>query len=677
VSVPSRPDTKVECAAATRDSRNGRIAIVTPDIVGPVKNGGIGTACFHYARTLASAAYEVEILFSGDVEEEARAHWRAWYAERGIVFFTLDDVLRPSLPTYGLRWFTERAHRIMGFLRERNYDYLIFQDWHANAFWSVRPRQLGAAFENTPIGVISHSPNEWQNAGMQSFGANPVEEAALEWTEKQAIADADVLISPSYHMIEWLQGHGYALPARVAICPYTFEDTIVRGRPASVDRDHVIFFGRLETRKGFHLLGEALKGLKSRGERLPRRVSCIGKPAEVQGRPAIDYLRDLRAELVDVDFFVETTLDYMQALDYIRQCNGIVVIPSILDNYPFTVIESITNGFCFIASDAGGIPEMIDPAVRFRATVDGLQRKLEELPRLDFTRIRHRYEPASARETWLAHVAEVVAEARRPRSVQVFREELPPVSVCVPFYRHDKYLGRMISSFLGMDLPQLQLVIVDDGTPANERRTFEELRGELEPLGHIFWSQPSEGPGAARNRAASLARHDLLLFFDADNVAYPDLVERLYTAMVRSGADSIGAPYVGVPPMLRRPIPEDVEMYYISPGGPAFLALFDNVVGDACALIRRTAFETLGGFAAHRNCWEDWEFFLRLIGAGFRHYIYPDPLFYYTWDRQGRNLQAQNYANRQSLFSCLNALPPAVVGEIARVFATEYVAAHS
>jgi len=659
--------------ASGRDARKGRIAIVSPDIVGPVKNGGIGTACFHYARTLARAAYEVDILFSAEVEEEARAYWRAWYAGYGIVFFTLDDVPRSSLPTYGLRWFTERAHRIMDFLRARSYDYLIFQDWHANGFWSVRARQLGAAFVNTPIGVICHSPNEWQKAGMQSFGANPVEEAALEWAERQAISDADVLISPSYHMIEWLRTHGYALPTRVAICPYTFEDAPACGQPEPVDRDHVIFFGRLETRKGLHLLGEALRGLKSMGARLPRRVSCIGKSAEVQGRPSIDYLRDLQVELGEIEFFIETDFDYIQAISYIQRCNGVVIIPSILDNYPFTVIESIINNFRFIASDAGGIPEMIDPAVRFPATVEGLERKLEELPRLDFARVRHRYEPDSAREAWLAHVAEVLAEVRQAPSIQVLREEVPAVWVCVPFYRHDMYIGRMVSSFLRMELPQLQLVVVDDGTPTAERANFETLRRELEPLGHIFASQPNAGPGAARNRAASLAWHNLLLFFDADNVAHPDLIGRLSIAMARSGADSIGVPYIGIPPMLRLPIPEDAVMRYIGSGGPVSLALFDNVVGDACALIHRTAFEALGGFAAHRDCWEDWEFFLRAVGSGLRHYIYPDPLFYYTLDPQGRNAQAKTYTNRQSLLKCIDALPVKVVGEIARIFATEYV----
>ena len=57
-------------------------------------------------------------------------------------------------------------------------------------------------------------------------------------------------------------------------------------------------------------------------------------------------------------------------------------------------------------------------------------------------------------------------------------------------------------------------------------------------------SQANAGPGAARNRAIELAAHDHLLFFDADNVPYPDLVARLWRAMDWSGCDSISAPFI-------------------------------------------------------------------------------------------------------------------------------------
>jgi GT2 family glycosyltransferase/glycosyltransferase involved in cell wall biosynthesis len=648
----------------------GHIIFVTPDVVGPVKNGGIGTACFHYARTLADAGYKVEILFSGEIGIEKCRYWSDWYAERDIAFFALDHVPGYTVPVYGGRWYTERAERIMQFLRQRPCDYLIFQDWHANGLWTARARRMGMAFGRTAIAVITHSPNQWQKTGMHSFGTYPVEEHGLEWAEKEQIAAVDILISPSNHMVGWLRDHGYTLPERVAICPYTFEDPLLPGHPEAPNRDHLIFFGRLETRKGLHLLGGALRNLKRMGGRLPRQVSFLGKYADVEGVRAQDYLRDLCAELESVEFRIEAEYDYIQAMDYIRGSNAIVVIPSVLDNFPLTVIESIANGFCFIASEAGGIPEMVDATVCFPATVEGLQSKLAKLDQVDFAGLRHRYDPLLARTTWLKHVARIVNEVRAmPEPARVLREEIPKISICMPFYRHDCYIRRTIGAFLRMNLPQLQFVVVDDGTPPTERANFDRLARELEPLGHIFYRQPNAGAGAARNRAAKLAANDLLLFFDADNVPFPDFVEKLWQAMQRIGADSVAAPYIGVKPMTRRPLPEDTVLRFQAQGGPMAIALLDNVVGDSCSLVRRRVFDELGGFSERRGSWEDWEFFLRVIAAGYRHFIYPEPIFFYTVDINGRNLRAKEYENRMSLLTCLDHMPVRSLSEAVRAFA--------
>ena len=658
--------------APTRNGgRTAHVTIVTPDIVGPVKNGGIGTACFHYARSLAGAGYAVEVLFSGTVGDEARQRWSRWYEKFGIRFCTMDDV--PSIPVhvYGSRWHVERAHQIFNYLRNRTCDYLIFQDWHANGFWAARAKQMGVAFSDVPIGVITHSPNQWQKEGMSSFG-RPFDDSSLEWAEKETIAAVDILISPSHHMPEWLLSHGYRLPDRIAICPYTFEDQTFAGAPEACDGSHLIFFGRLETRKGLHLLGGALRELRQRGKQLPRKVSLLGKTAEVNGTPTVEYLRQLQADLGDVQFVVETDLNYTQAVEYIRTSNGVVVIPSILDNYPLTVIESITNGFCFVASDAGGIPEMVDPAVSFPRTVSGLRQKLEELPDIDFSALQHPYNPTRARQIWLDHVESVVEERHKPRAARV-TPSVAPVSVCIPFYRHDRYIDRVVGAFLRMNLPDLQLVFVNDGTPLAERPRYEAIRRELEPLGHVFHDQPNAGPGPARNKAIELARYDRLLFFDADNVPFPDMVERLDRAMNSAAADSMAVPFLGVPSMTRRPVREDTVLQYRPPGGPVAVAFVENVVGDVCAMVRREVVEALGGFSNDRQSWEDWDFFLRVIGHGFRHMVYPDPLFFYTVDPGGRNLMATERQNQASLLRVLRTLPPELTSDIAEVFAREFI----
>jgi hypothetical protein len=63
-----------------------RICIVTPDIRGPIRNGGIGTACEAIAQVLAGAGHEITILYARGHYSEGSAieTWVDHYAARGI-----------------------------------------------------------------------------------------------------------------------------------------------------------------------------------------------------------------------------------------------------------------------------------------------------------------------------------------------------------------------------------------------------------------------------------------------------------------------------------------------------------------------------------------------------------------------------------------------------------------
>ena len=100
----------------------------------------------------------------------------------------------------------------------------------------------------------------------------------------------------------------------------------------------------------------------------------------------------------------------------------------------------------------------------------------------------------------------------------------------------------------------VQLVIVNDGTPEADCPLFYELAEKLTPLGHVFHTQENQGPGGARNKAVSLARYERILFFDADNVAFPNMVSDLENAYECSKVDILSAPFIAVPPMTREPV---------------------------------------------------------------------------------------------------------------------------
>ncbi len=81
-------DTDLEQAPGATPASLKRICIATPDILGPIKNGGIGTAYHHVARMLAAWGHEVVIAYvnpsAADTEPMAAA--RDLYAGFGVAF---------------------------------------------------------------------------------------------------------------------------------------------------------------------------------------------------------------------------------------------------------------------------------------------------------------------------------------------------------------------------------------------------------------------------------------------------------------------------------------------------------------------------------------------------------------------------------------------------------------
>lgn len=90
--------------------------------------------------------------------------------------------------------------------------------------------------------------------------------------------------------------------------------------------------------------------------------------------------------------------------------------------------------------------------------------------------------------------------------------ELPLISVVIPVYNGERYLGEAIRSTVDQSWPATEIIVVDDGSTdrtAAVAREFAEIR-------YVFTAQG--GAGAARNRGVAIARGDYLAFLDADDL---------------------------------------------------------------------------------------------------------------------------------------------------------------
>src|SRR5688500_8886872 len=119
-----------------------RICIATTDIVGPVRNGGVGTALTGLAEALAEGGHQVTILYAstlyrnGSLEEMRRL-----YGAKGIAFDDLSGADRGRLnfqPTFdGPAYPVIDSYLTYEALRGRSFDVIHFPDYKGLGFYSA------------------------------------------------------------------------------------------------------------------------------------------------------------------------------------------------------------------------------------------------------------------------------------------------------------------------------------------------------------------------------------------------------------------------------------------------------------------------------------------------------------------------------------------------------------
>ncbi len=101
----------------------------------------------------------------------------------------------------------------------------------------------------------------------------------------------------------------------------------------------------------------------------------------------------------------------------------------------------------------------------------------------------------------------------------------PEVSIIVPVHNAEDYLLNSYESFRWQSMRKFEVIYVDDGSTDNSLKILEGIARDDDRVTVI--SQSHENAGAARNRGMDLARGEYLLFFDADDWVFPEMLSKL------------------------------------------------------------------------------------------------------------------------------------------------------
>lgn len=111
------------------------------------------------------------------------------------------------------------------------------------------------------------------------------------------------------------------------------------------------------------------------------------------------------------------------------------------------------------------------------------------------------------------------------------------VSVIIPVYNVEKYLRRCLDSVVNQTYKDIEVILVNDGSPDNSKEICEEYVAKYSNIQLI--NQKNAGLGAARNTGLEYITGDAVAFVDSDDWLELDAIEYYVASMKKSDADIV------------------------------------------------------------------------------------------------------------------------------------------
>lgn len=200
----------------------------------------------------------------------------------------------------------------------------------------------------------------------------------------------------------------------------------------------------------------------------------------------------------------------------------------------------------------------------------------------------------------------------------------PNVSVIIPVYNREQFVGQTIDSVLNQTYRDYELIVVDDGSVDQTGRIVSSYGDRV----HYIY-QSHKGQASARNKGLTAAQGKNILFVDSDDVLLPSHLELLVSCLNSSG--DIGVAYSGwecVNEDLSRVLGEFRATRHGQLLEDLLLKRF-GLITTGAALIRRECFERAGCFDETLLRGDDADLWLRIARAGYAFGCVEQPLIQY------------------------------------------------
>lgn len=119
---------------------------------------------------------------------------------------------------------------------------------------------------------------------------------------------------------------------------------------------------------------------------------------------------------------------------------------------------------------------------------------------------------------------------------------MPRISIIIPVYNVEKYITRCMDSIINQTFKDLEIILVDDGSPDNCPQICDDYARQDKRI--VVVHQKNKGLGLARNAGLNIATAKYVTFVDSDDSIALDAMERIWNRLENSCADMCVFSYV-------------------------------------------------------------------------------------------------------------------------------------
>lgn len=319
-----------------------KVTIVTAEFQGWGPSGGIGSAYRELAKALREAGHTVRVVLVTEWDADKLGN-----ADR-------DGVRVEVMKANGMTRL-DVCRKVAECLSEDPGDVIHLHDWLG--LGSGLRSRLGNGCPILIVGI--HGPSAWTRTGNPwpevKEDCRMYQEGLVRALEEDALAGADILVTPSRYMAQWVGEH---MPQKREVlvqrnCPNT--DKTVESKESKPTKRCLVYFGRLEERKGLLLFLEALRVM----DRRDINVFFVGEDSEVGSKELGSEVAKQKLSELGIAYKILKGMKRVEALALIHEIGGVVAIPSLIENSPCVVEELLGSGLRVVATDVGGTSELV------------------------------------------------------------------------------------------------------------------------------------------------------------------------------------------------------------------------------------------------------------------------------------------------------------------------------